>query len=213
MVLDLQWNVSAGHVNRSTNGGSSNREEGHFITRLVTALSTQSLGEGGISIGIIAFYNDQVTLLKDQLSKGPIKKWLSSSRVSVQISTVDKFQGSEKDIIILSCVKSNPAGINGSNSSRPQQQHHNIGFLRDYRRVNVALTRAKHSLWVICNCNYLRTDPLWNDLIADAESRQLVAPLTLLNKYENRHKARKPGYRNVQGRAKEGKRANKRRRS
>eukprot|EP00555_Chaetoceros_dichaeta_P006839 CAMPEP_0198276122 /NCGR_PEP_ID=MMETSP1447-20131203/65141_1 /TAXON_ID=420782 /ORGANISM="Chaetoceros dichaeta, Strain CCMP1751" /LENGTH=1046 /DNA_ID=CAMNT_0043971043 /DNA_START=168 /DNA_END=3305 /DNA_ORIENTATION=- len=200
----LMWNISSGLVNRSANGGSSNRAEGNFIKRLCTVLSTQCMGERGISIGIIAFYNEQVALLKNLLSEGPIKEWLASSRISIQISTVDKFQGSEKDIIILSCVKSNTTSRNSS-SRQHQQNDHNIGFLRDYRRVNVALTRARHSLWVICNCNYLRTDSLWNDLIVDAESRQLVACPTLLYEYENRHKIRKPGHKNLQGRAKEGK--------
>jgi len=173
-------------VTRSANGGSSNKAEANFIKRLFTVLSTQCTAERRtITIGIIAFYNDQVAMLKNQLSEGPAKRWIQSGRVSVQISTVDKFQGSEKDIIVLSCVKSshNQNGRKGGRCQQPQHGH-NIGFLRDFRRVNVALTRAKQSLWVVGNCDYLRTDSLWNNLIADAEQRRLIASPQLLYNYE-----------------------------
>ena len=90
-----------------------------------------------ISIGVIAFYNDQVNLLKKELIEGSalVQRWIKAGRVSLQISTVDKFQGSEKDIIVLSCVKT------GKKQQNRQACSHDIGFLRDYRRVNVALTR------------------------------------------------------------------------
>ncbi len=75
--------------------------------------------------GIISPYKDQIRLLKDQLIGLP----------NLAINTVDGFQGQEKDVIILSLVRSNPDGV--------------IGFLSDYRRMNVALTRAKKKLVVI----------------------------------------------------------------
>ena len=53
----------------------------------------------------------------------------------VEINTVDGFQGREKDIIIMSCVRSNDNGT--------------IGFLSDRRRMNVAITRAKYGLYII----------------------------------------------------------------
>jgi superfamily I DNA and/or RNA helicase len=61
---------------------------------------------------------------------------------------VDAYQGREKDIIIISTVRSQ-----------------NLGFLRDYRRMNVAITRAKHFLWVVGNKNCLEKDENWNGLI------------------------------------------------
>lgn len=77
-------------------------------------------------------------------------------------NTVDGFQGQEKDIIILSCVRS---GLNLMT----------IGFLRDFRRMNVALTRAKSSLFVLGNAATLeRSDQKWNTIVKDARERNLL---------------------------------------
>ena len=74
-------------------------------------------------------------------------------------NTVDGFQGQEKDITILSTVRSGP-GLR------------TIGFLRDERRMNVALTRAKSSLFVIGNAPTLeRSDEKWKIIVGDARDR------------------------------------------
>jgi senataxin len=78
---------------------------------------------------------------------------------SLSFNTVDGFQGQEKDIIILSCVRSGP-------------NLRSIGFLKDFRRMNVALTRAKSSLFVIGNAATLeRSDTQWRDIVKDARDR------------------------------------------
>jgi len=76
-----------------------------------------------------------------------------------RFNTVDGFQGQEKDIIILSCVRSGP-------------NLRTIGFLKDVRRMNVALTRAKSSLFVIGNGPTLeRSDERWKTIVGDSRER------------------------------------------
>ena len=70
---------------------------------------------------------------------------------AVEIASVDAFQGREKDIIIISCVRSN--------------EHQGIGFLADPRRLNVALTRAKYALILVGNPKVLCKQNLWNHLL------------------------------------------------
>lgn len=82
---------------------------------------------------------------------------------SVEVSTVDGFQGQEKEIIIFSCVRT--GGHRG-----------NIGFLSDARRLNVAMTRAKCSLFVFGRAENLTQDPLWRALITDAKARGVFVP-------------------------------------
>lgn len=78
-------------------------------------------------IGIISPYNAQVSLLK---------KYLQSNEITlVEVATVDGFQGREKEVIILSLVRSN--------------ELHEVGFLKDRRRLNVAMTRPKRQLCVV----------------------------------------------------------------
>ncbi|MBI1836786.1 MAG: AAA family ATPase [Flavobacteriia bacterium] len=86
-------------------------------------------------IAVISPYSGQVELAKSNLSK------------NIRISTIDSFQGQEEEIIILSLVRSNSESI--------------IGFLNDYRRMNVALTRAKEQLFVIGDSSTIGTDDFY----------------------------------------------------
>lgn len=82
-----------------------------------------------VTVGVICPYNAQVLAIREKLANVNL-----SSQVGVKVNSIDGFQGSEEDIIILSTVRSNH---NGS-----------VGFLVDRKRTNVALTRAKYK------CNY-----------------------------------------------------------
>jgi senataxin len=66
----------------------------------------------------------------------------------IEINTVDAYQGREKDIIIISTVRTE-----------------GLGFLNDYRRMNVAITRARHFLWVVGNSRALKNNENWNAMI------------------------------------------------
>jgi len=91
-------------------------------------------------IGIISPYDQQVSRLKSALKD-----------YHVEIKSIDGFQGREKEVIIISLVRSNIEG--------------NIGFLCDYRRLNVALTRAKRKLIIIGNPSTLQSNPIYKSLI------------------------------------------------
>ena len=87
-------------------------------------------------LGVITNYSDQVKLIK--------------SMIDIEVETVDGFQGREKDIIIISNVRSNKQG--------------EIGFLDEPRRLNVALTRAKSKLIIIGNSKTLSNEPMFKRL-------------------------------------------------
>jgi len=95
-------------------------------------------------VAVISPYAGQVQLAKELLSN------------EIRISTIDGFQGQEKETIILSLVRSNPDNI--------------IGFLKDYRRMNVAMTRAKEKLFVIGDSSTIGTDKFYAKFLEYVES-------------------------------------------
>ncbi|KAG0038349.1 DEAD-box type RNA helicase [Podila clonocystis] len=106
-------------------------------------------------VGVISPYQQQVRTLKEYFSR----RFGSKIIESVDFNSVDGFQGQEKDIIIFSCVR---ASVHGT-----------VGFLADVRRMNVALTRARQSLFILGHADTLRRESIWGDLVQDAESRGL----------------------------------------
>jgi superfamily I DNA and/or RNA helicase len=92
------------------------------------------------SIGVITFYKSQKLCIIDQLKKVGIKSNCSAS--TVDVNTVDSFQGREKDIIVISCVR--------ASSQAEENLVGGIGFITSLSRINVAVTRAKEThgnLW------------------------------------------------------------------
>ncbi|KAA1114829.1 DEAD-box type RNA helicase [Puccinia graminis f. sp. tritici] len=116
-------------------------------------------------VGIITGYAAQVGEIRRQLRA----KFPASTVAAIDVNTVDGFQGQEKDIIILSCVR---GGRDDNNSGG------GIGFLKDIRRMNVALTRAKSSMFIIGNRAVLSQDPTWKALVEDAAGRSLISEVT-----------------------------------
>ena len=97
-------------------------------------------------VGIISPYADQVKIIQE--------------KTPIEVKTVDGFQGREKEIIIISTVRSN--------------KHGNIGFLKDLRRLNVAITRAKRKLIIIGNINTLKNNQTYERLIKFCEDENLL---------------------------------------
>ena len=141
----------------------SNRLEAETLTIAANALldfcqrrcqddscSDGNFSGSGQSIVVITFYAGQKSLLR-RLLPG-----------SIQVHTVDSFQGSEADVVLLSCVRANKQA--------------KVGFLNDFRRLNVALTRAKKCCWVFANCATLRNNDDANlmALWQDASSRKTI---------------------------------------
>lgn len=94
------------------------------------------------SIGVIAGYRGQVELLNQQINRSEYSNFVLDEKSLIEFNTVDKFQGAERDIIIYDIVR----------SSLGQD---NIGFLADYRRINVAFSRAKRLLFIVGDSEYI----------------------------------------------------------
>lgn len=97
------------------------------------------------SIAIISPYKQQVRKIEEGLTM------LGNPFLNIKVNTVDAFQGQERDIVYISLVRSNNNG--------------DIGFLKDYRRMNVALTRAKKKLVVVGDSATLCNDRFYNRFI------------------------------------------------
>lgn len=107
-------------------------------------------------VGVISPYKEQIRTLRDVFRR----KYGQGIFSEIDFNTVDGFQGQEKEIIIMSCVRASETG--------------SVGFLSDVRRMNVALTRARTTMWILGNKSSLRRDKVWNKLITDAEERKCV---------------------------------------
>ena len=94
-------------------------------------------------IGVITSYTGQRLLLTNLLAQNQLS--------SIECASVNMFQGREMDYIVYSCVRSN--------------ETNQIGFLKDSKRLNVALTRARFGLIVVGNCSLLCTESLWNQYV------------------------------------------------
>jgi ATP-dependent RNA/DNA helicase IGHMBP2 len=124
----------------STNAAGSrfNPGEAHIVQQHVRRLL--DMGVPASQIAVITPYNGQVELLK-------------SMEMPVEIRTVDGFQGGEREAVVLSLVRSSP------------QKGSSIGFLRDDRRLNVAVTRAKRHCCVVADSETVSSSPFVKNLI------------------------------------------------
>ncbi|KAI8055833.1 AAA domain-containing protein [Syncephalis plumigaleata] len=141
----------------------SNSREIDVIVGLIDRLASQyrDVNFAG-RIGVITPYKEQIRALRIQCTR----RFGSRIRETIDFNTIDGFQGQEKDIIFFSCVRA-------SDSNR-------LGFLSDIRRMNVALTRARCSLFVVGNSETLQSDNYWGSLIAEVKERHCIYDYSLI---------------------------------
>ena len=147
LFVDTSNVDNTGEIHLKDSKSIVNEIEAEIAIRLTDDYLKVGLTED--DIGIISPYADQVKIILD--------------RTPVEVKTVDGFQGREKEIIIISTVRSNEDG--------------NIGFLRDLRRLNVAITRAKRKLIIIGNVNTLENNPTYARLIEFARKNKVLVTI------------------------------------
>lgn len=133
------------------NFGRINRAEAELtlqtLQQYLEKIGKQRILEESIDVGIISPYRVQVQLLRKELRK---REFFRPYRHLLTVNTVDGFQGQERDIILISLVRSNDGG--------------DIGFLRDLRRMNVAITRARMKLIILGSSETMTSHPFYKKL-------------------------------------------------
>ena len=117
------------------------------LAEYFTKLSKRRVLEERIDVGIISPYRAQVQYLKKLIKK---YEFFKPYRRLISVNTVDGFQGQERDVILISLVRSNDEG--------------QIGFLKDLRRMNVAMTRARMKLIILGNKDTMTKHPFYKKL-------------------------------------------------
>ncbi|NXX79574.1 ZGRF1 protein, partial [Urocolius indicus] len=120
-----------------------NMAEAHFTVKLIQSLIASGIEAS--AIGVITLYKSQMAKIQNLVSGVHSEAF---ELKAVQVSTVDAFQGAEKEIIVLSCVRTRQ-----------------IGFIDSEKRMNVALTRAKRHLLIVGNLACLSRNRLWGRVI------------------------------------------------
>ena len=123
-----------------------------------TKIGKTRILEERIDVGVISPYRAQVQYLRGLIKRD---QFFKPYRSLISVNTVDGFQGQERDVIIISLVRSNDEG--------------QIGFLRDLRRMNVAITRARMKLIILGNQQTMTRHPFYRKLYEYIEALQEAA--------------------------------------
>ncbi|KAH7852774.1 hypothetical protein Vadar_029088 [Vaccinium darrowii] len=150
-------NVSHGKEEFDSRHSRKNMVEVAVVSEMVASLFKESMAsKQKVSVGCISPYKAQVFAIQQKLGK--TYNTDSNSGFSVNIRSVDGFQGGEEDLIIISTVRCNGRG--------------SVGFLSNRQRTNVALTRARHCLWILGNgATLINSGSVWKKLVIDAKAR------------------------------------------
>uniref|UniRef100_A0A7S2KQ23 AAA+ ATPase domain-containing protein n=1 Tax=Skeletonema marinoi TaxID=267567 RepID=A0A7S2KQ23_9STRA len=163
-------NEAKGEISESGSGllGSSsyrNHAEAEAVVELLRSLLAKDTGFDG-SVGIVTPYSAQVALIKTLMARDDEFRSLAQSFPhEIEVKSVDAYQGRERDLIIFSAVRSN--------------RHGRVGFLADWRRMNVALTRAKNGLVVVGDADTLKEgDKHWDAFVSWCENMDCLVENT-----------------------------------
>ena len=133
------------------NFGRINRQEAELTVATLTSyfnkIGKQRLLDESIDVGVISPYRAQVQYLRRLIKKD---EFFKPYRHLITVNTVDGFQGQERDVIVISLVRANDEG--------------QIGFLRDLRRMNVAITRARMKLIILGDAATMTRHPFYKKL-------------------------------------------------
>ncbi|RLN63328.1 hypothetical protein BBJ29_008553 [Phytophthora kernoviae] len=171
-------------------------------------------------VGVIAPYKQQIYEVRSALGRLESE---CDRQLGIEVNTVDGFQGREKEIIIYSCVRTSHGGRNRKKKRRKQSngsEEEDVldAFWADERRMNVAITRAKSSLWIVGNSTLLKQSRAWRALIqhtkdhnrrrraewpvsvrldpevkaVDEENGEWILCRTCAEHYDRTHRGRKP---------------------
>lgn len=160
------------------NEGTSIRNvlEARYVLLLVQELITRYPNMNH-HIGIIVPYRAQRRYLQ-QLFRSQFGKQGMKGCQDLEIATVDGFQGREKDIIIFSCVRASMVRSSSQNNSASNEVtmtgNYSIGFLKEWQRLNVAITRARYALWIVGHQQTLMKDGEWKALLQYAEANDAI---------------------------------------
>jgi ATP-dependent RNA/DNA helicase IGHMBP2 len=146
--------AGAGYDERQEGTSTANPDEAGFVLKHLELLLTNQFNKtNSPSVAIISPYKEQIRELKAQLADLPaLQEYLDK----IDVNTIDSFQGQERDVVYISLTRSNSEGV--------------IGFLSDYRRMNVAMTRARKKLVMIGDSATLGQSIFYADLITYVEN-------------------------------------------
>ncbi|XP_015500342.1 probable helicase senataxin [Parus major] len=170
----LIFDVADGREERD-NESYSNPREVKLVMELIKTIKEKRKDLGLRRIGIITPYSAQKRKIQEQLDS------VFKNNSPGEVDTVDAFQGREKDCIIVSCVRANSSEGSTLAYVQANSTKGSIGFLASLQRLNVTITRARFSLFILGRLQTLMEDKNWNHLIQDAQKRGAIIRTTEKN--------------------------------
>nr|XP_023901274.1 ATP-dependent helicase NAM7-like [Quercus suber] len=150
-------NVPHGKEEFNNSHSLKNMVEAAVVSEIVSSIFKESVRtKKKVRVGIISPYKAQVLAIGEK-----VKNYRADPNddFSICVRSVDGFQGGEEDVIIISTVRCNQNGI--------------VGFLKNHQRTNVALTHARHCLWILGNeATLTKRCTIWKELVIDAKKRR-----------------------------------------